>query len=160
MIDIQKTLIKAMKNELFKDELIHLNILARSILGELKTKLKDYAGEVTAEVQYKLLSKMKKDRENTVGIFKEAYEKTKSEIAKSNLDKAIDELIPLNKFLEELETELPKQLSEEEIKTIIKDIVEKANGTIKNIGQIMKEFKGRTDVDMSVVSKLAKEFLL
>jgi uncharacterized protein YqeY len=102
---------------------------------------------------------MKKDRENTVGIFKEAYEKTKSEIAKSNLDKAVDELIPLNKFLEELEAELPKQLSEDEIKMIIKDVVEKANGTIKNIGQIMKEFKGRTDVDMSIVSKLAKEFL-
>ena len=44
-------------------------------------KIKD---EITNEIQYKMLQKMKKDRENSIKIYLDAYEKTGSNIAKDN----------------------------------------------------------------------------
>ena len=53
MIDIQKLMIQAMKKQLFpgKDE---LNIAARQVLGEIKTKIKDIKDNGYIEVDGKL----------------------------------------------------------------------------------------------------------
>ena len=90
--------------------------------------------------------------------YKEAFEKNNSEVAKNNLIKSENELNVLNNFISELEAEMPKKLSEDEIKSIIVNIMNKIGEKV-NIGMIMKEFKGRSDVDMSVVSKIAKSIL-
>ena len=91
MLDVQKLLIKSMKKEMFPGH-DNLNTAARTVLSEMKTKFIDIREEITSQIQYKMLQKMKKDRESSVEIYKDAFEKTKSPIAQENLKKAEDEL--------------------------------------------------------------------
>jgi uncharacterized protein YqeY len=159
MIDIQKMMILAMKKELFSgnDE---LNMAARHVLGEMKTKFKDIKDEITNEVQYKMLQKMKKDRENSVEIYTKAFNETKSEVAKNNLDKSKNELEPIDLFLIELEAEMPKRMTEDETREFVKDLISKFD-VKPNIGMIMKMIKSNKmlNVDMGIVSKIIKEEL-
>jgi uncharacterized protein YqeY len=157
MLDISKLMIKAMKKELYKDS-DELNNAARQVLGEMKTKIKDIREDITNNVQYKLLQKMKKDRENSVKIYTEAFEKSNSNVAKNNLEKAKNELEPIDLFLNELEAEMPKKLSEDEVRSLVKDTIEKF-GDNPNKGMIMKLFKARIDVDMAMVAKIVNELL-
>jgi uncharacterized protein YqeY len=157
MLDISKLMIKAMKKELYKDS-DELNNAARQVLGEMKTKIKDIREDITNNVQYKLLQKMKKDRENSVKIYTEAFEKSNSNVAKNNLEKAKNELEPIDLFLNELEAEMPKKLSEDEVRNLVKDTIEKF-GDNPNKGMIMKLFKARIDVDMAMVAKIVNEMV-
>lgn len=52
---------------------------------------------------------MKKDRENSIKIYSEAFNKTNSNIAKENLDKAKNELETIDLYLIELEADMPKK---------------------------------------------------
>ena len=65
--------------------------------------------------------------------------------------------------LEVLEKYLPEQLSEEEIKKIAKEIIEKVEAkSIKDMGKVMAEMMTRVKgkADGSVVNKIVKELLL
>jgi uncharacterized protein YqeY len=158
MINVPEMIKKAMKKELFHND--ELNLAARQILAEMKTKFIDIREEITNDIQYKMLSKMKKDRENSIKIYTEAFEKTHSEIAKNNLEKAKNELEPIDLFLKEIEAEMPKKMSEEEIRVFIKDLISKFD-VKPNIGMIMKEIKSNADLnmDMAIASKIIKEEL-
>ena len=159
MINVQEFLIKAMKKQIFIDPaMVHLNDVARRVLGEIKTKCVDIREEITTQVQYKLLQKMKKDRENSIKIYSEAFEKSNSDVAKDNLNKANEELEAIDYFMLILESEMPKKLSEEETRNLVKDTIEKF-GDNPNKGMIMKLFKARSDVDMATVSKIVNEML-
>ena len=57
MINVNEYIKKAIKKELFEDE--KLNNSARQILSELKTKYVDIREEITTEIQYKILKKLK-----------------------------------------------------------------------------------------------------
>lgn len=155
MLNVQKLIIQAMKKELFpgKDE---LNSAARIILAEMKTKFVDIKEEITAEIQYKMLLKMKKDRENSVKIYDEALKNTQSPIAKENLEKAKNELEPIDLFLLELEAEMPKKLNEEETEKFIKDLINKFDEK-PNKGMIMKLLKCRTEIDMAIAAKIVSK---
>lgn len=155
MLDVQKLIVRAMKKEMFPGH-DDLNIAARTVLSEMKTKFVDIREEITTQIQYKMLQKMKKDRENSVEIYTEAYEKTKSPVAKENLDKAKNELEPIDLFLLELEAEMPKKMNEEETRLLINDILIKFNdaNTVPNKGIFMKLLKERSDVDMAIASKI------
>ena len=153
MLDVQKLLIKAMKKEMFPDH-DNLNTAARNVLSEMKTKFIDIREEITSQIQYKMLQKMKKDRENSLKIYTDAFEKTKSPIAKENLKKAQDELEPIDIFLLELEGEMPKKLNEEETKKLIEDIIKKFGDIPINKGIFMKLLKERSDVDMAIAAKI------
>jgi uncharacterized protein YqeY len=161
MINVPEMIKKAMKKELFpgKEE---LNQAARIILGEMKTKFIDIREEITTEIQYKMLQKMKKDRENSIKIYSEAFEKTHSEVAKNNLEKAKIELEPIDLFLFELEKEMPKKMSEEEIKSFVKDLIDKFDGNPVK-GMIMKLIsthnKTYNDIDMSIAAKIVNELV-
>lgn len=157
MLDIQKLLIKSMKKEMFPGH-DDLNIAARTVLSEMKTKFIDIKEKITTQIQYKMLQKMKKDRENSVEIYTEAYEKTKSPVAKENLDKAKNELEPINLFLLELEAEMPKKLSYEETKKLVEETLYKFEKK-PNKGMIMKLFKSNINVDMSIAAKIINEIL-
>jgi uncharacterized protein YqeY len=160
MLKIQELLIRSMKKELFPDK-DELNTAARQILGEMKTKIKDIKEEITTDIQYKLLTKMKKDRENSVKIYSEAVEKTNSDVAKENLKKAKIELEPIDLFLKELEAEMPKKMSEEEIRIYVKDLINYIKPEKPTIGLIMNAIKSDAtlNVDMSMASKIIKEEL-
>lgn len=163
MIDVQKLLIKAMKNEIFSnpDEETNKawNLAARQVLGEMKTKFKDIQEEITTEIQYKMLQKMKKDRENSVKIYTEAFEKTNSSVAKENLNKAKLELEPIDLFLLELEREMPKKMTEEETQVFIKEIMDKFDEK-PNMGMVMKLIKSNStqNIDMALASKIVKSY--
>ena len=75
LLDVQKLLIKSMKKEMFPGH-DNLNAAARNVLSEMKTKFIDIREEITTQIQYKMLQKMKKDRENSVKIYTDAFEKT------------------------------------------------------------------------------------
>lgn len=154
MINVPEMIKKAMKKELFNTD--ELNLAARQILGEMKTKFVDIKEEITNEIQYKMLIKMKKDRENSIKIYTEAYEKTGSKVAEDNLIKAKNELEPINMFINELESSMPKKLNEEEIKKVIEDFL--ANNENPNKGMIMKYLKNRGDVEMSIAAKIISFF--
>lgn len=161
MINVSEMIKKAMKKELFPEK-EELNQAARIILGEMKTKFIDIREEITTEIQYKMLQKMKKDRENSIKIYSEAFEKTHSEVAKNNLEKAKIELEPIELFLSELEAEMPKKMSEEEIKAFVKELIDKAGGNpVKGI--IMKNLnihnKTYNDIDMSIAAKIVNELV-
>ena len=159
MIDIQKLMIQAMKKQLFpgKDE---LNIAARQVLGEMKTKIKDINGEITNEIQYKMLQKMKKDRENSVEIYEKAFRDTGSEVAKTNLEKSQNELEPIDLFILELESQMPKKMTEAETAEFIDELIAKFDSK-PNMGMIMKLIKSNVtlNIDMAIASKIIKEKL-
>ena len=157
MLDVQSLIIKAMKKEIFVNN-DDLNIAAKTILAEMKTKFVDIREPITAEIQYKMLQKMKKDRENSVKIYSEAFEKSKSDVAKENLEKAQNELEPIDLFLMELENEMPKKLSEDETRKLVEETVTKF-GDKPNKGMIMKLFKARLDVDMATVAKIVNSLI-
>jgi uncharacterized protein YqeY len=156
MIDVQKKMIAAMKKELFINN-DNLNKAARQVLGEMKTKFKDIKEEITAEIQYKMLQKMKKDRENSIKIYTEAYEKTNSDVAKMNLEKAQNELEPIDLFLLDLESEMPKKFNEEQTKELIENLLKRFDEK-PNMGMIMKLLKANVNIDMAVASKIVKTY--
>jgi uncharacterized protein YqeY len=159
MIDIQKMMIQAMKKQLFPNN-DELNIAARQVLGEMKTKIKDIKEEITNEIQYKMLLKMKKDRENTVDIYEKAFRDTGSAVAKDNLEKAKNELEPITLFINELELQMPKKMTEAEIEQFIDELIAKFDDK-PNMGMVMKLIKSNTalNIDMAIASKILKEKL-
>lgn len=152
MLNIQMLITKAMKKELYIDNI--LNLAGRNVLNELKTKFVDVKGEITNEVQFKLLQKMKKDRENMVSVYSEAFEKTKSENAKTNLTNAENELIVVNDFLKELEKEMPKKMSEAETKAFIENILATES---MNKGMLMKTLKSNANIEMAIAAKIVNQ---
>lgn len=142
-----------MKKELYNNNDI-LNLAGRNVLNELKTKFVDVKGEITNEVQFKLLQKMKKDRENMVSVYSEAFEKTKSENAKTNLTNAENELIVVNDFLKELEKEMPKKMSETETKAFIENIFATES---MNKGMLMKTLKNNANIEMAIAAKIVNQ---
>lgn len=152
MLNIQMLIAKAMKKELYDNNI--LNLAGRNVLNELKTKFVDVRGEITNEVQFKLLQKMKKDRENMVSVYSEAFEKTKSENAKTNLTNAENELIVVNDFLKELEKEMPKKMSEAETKAFIENILATES---MNKGMLMKTLKSNANIEMAIAAKIVNQ---
>lgn len=152
MLNTQMLIAKAMKKELYIDNI--LNLASRNVLNELKTKFVDVKGEITNEVQFKLLQKMKKDRENMVSVYSEAFEKTKSENAKTNLTNAENELVVVNDFLKELEKEMPKKMSEAETKAFIENILATES---MNKGMLMKTLKSNANIEMAIAAKIVSQ---
>lgn len=159
MIDIQKSLIAAMKGQLFSEK--QVNVAARQVLGEMKTKIKDLNSQITSEIQFKMLQKMKKDRQNSIKIYSEAMKETPSENCAINLKKAEDQLKPINVFLTQLEALMPKVLTEDETRRYVKGLLEILPEENRNIGMVMKQVKSRTDIkfDMAITSKIVKQEL-
>ena len=152
MLNIQMLIAKAMKKELYNNDI--LNLAGRNVLNELKTKFVDVKGQITNEVQFKLLQKMKKDRENMISVYSEAFEKTKSENAKINLTNAENELIVVNDFLKELEKEMPKKMSEAETKAFIENIIATES---MNKGMLMKTLKSNANIEMAIAAKIVNK---
>ena len=75
-----------------------------------------------------------------------------AKMAKESIEAGIEEA---KKELAVYEEFLPKMLSEEETKKVIKEIIDEIGG--KNIGEIMKRLKARGDVDLGKANKLIKE---
>ena len=75
-----------------------------------------------------------------------------AKMAKESIEAGIEEA---KKELAVYEEFLPKMLSIEETKKVIKEIIDEIGG--KNIGEIMKRLKARGDVDLGKANKIIKE---
>lgn len=149
MIDVSKLIISTMKGEIFSST-PEEKAAARQVLAEMKTKYIDIREEITSAIQYKLLTKMANDRSKAAEIYKSAGRE-------DMYAKEMTEYSVIKSLIAEVEKDLPKQMSEEDILNKIKEIA--ANQSPINIGLIMKAFK-ELPADKSLVSKLAKEFIL
>jgi uncharacterized protein YqeY len=107
-----------------------------------------------------MLQKMKKDRENSIEIYEKAFRDTGSEVAKTNLEKAQNELEPIDLFIAELESQMPKKMSEAETAEFIDELIAKFDSK-PNMGMLMKLIKSNTmlNIDMAIASKILKEKL-
>jgi len=109
--------------------------------SEKKEEIKD------AEI-IKVLRKMKKQREDSVDLYKKGNRKELLEVEESEI-KIID-------------TFLPKQLNEEETKKICKEIIESLGASsMKDMGKIMGSLKEKysDSIDFSKVNTIVKGLL-
>ena len=130
MLNVQSLIIKTMKKEIFIED--KRNKAARQVHSELKTSFVDIREEITAEIQNKILNKMKATREKTIPIYEKAN-------AIDNLNKEKFELEVINELLDMLKEFLPKQMSDEEILKIVNQF--KSEG--KSIKDVMIFFKDK-----------------
>lgn len=144
MIDVTKKIVEWMKSEkgVVRDATL-------TVLREMKTKYVDIREEITNDIQYKMLKKMKADRQKSLDIYE----------ANNRLDlaqKEKDEVNAITSLMEELEKDMPKQMTENEIQETLNKIKEE-NGKIE-MKTVMACFK-TLNADKAVVAKLAKNMM-
>ena len=86
----------------------------------------------------------------------------KAALDKERIDKKADLIKQTEEELEILKDYLPEQLSEEEVITIIEEVINEVNAeTIKDMGKVMKEVtpKVKGKADMKHVSEIIKSKL-
>jgi uncharacterized protein YqeY len=122
----------------------------RAIKAEIiKAKTEPGAGgEITEEGELKLLQKIVKQRKDSLEIF---TQQNRPDLA----SKEAEEIAIIEKFL-------PKQLSEEELRTIITAIISEVGAsTLADLGKVMgvasKQLAGKADG--KTISSLVKELL-
>ncbi len=138
-------------NKLKEDRIKHFKMrndnpvsrVAYSVLGVL---IGDATKESKEPTDEKVIAMIKKFVENS----KVCLENAKDELTKFSSEKEIE---VLNSYL-------PKQLSEDEIRLIITSVINKTGGNA-NIGMIMKLFKENHSgcYDGALVSKITKEMI-
>ena len=149
MINVASLIISTMKKEIF-NESNEKNSAARIVLGELKTKQKDIREEITTQIQYNILKKLKAAREESIEIYTNA-----NKLDLANKEKL--ELEVINYLMTELEKDLPKLMTESEIRETMQKVI--SENTNINMGLLMKPFKEITNVDKKLVSTIAREYL-
>ncbi|MEY8702276.1 GatB/YqeY domain-containing protein [Francisella philomiragia] len=121
----------------------------RMAMSAIKQKQIDEKVEITDEVAIAVITKMIKQRQDSYTQYMQA---DRAELAEGEKK----EIEILNKYM-------PKQLSDEEVVTIVQKAIESVGATsMKEMGKIMasvkKELAGRTD--MSKVSAIVKSNLV
>ena len=140
---LKKDMIEAMKNK-DKEKLT----VIRMVKAALDKERIDKKAEVNDDLLIDVVNKQVKMRNDSLEEFKKAN--------RADLIKQTEE------ELEILKDYLPEQLSEEEVITIIEEVINEVNAeTIKDMGKVMKEVtpkvKGKTD--MKFVSEIIKSKL-
>lgn len=121
----------------------------RAVKSEiLLLKTKEAGHQVTPKEEITLLQKLVKQRKESAATYKE-----------QNREDLYEEESFQQKVIEEF---LPKQLSEQEIKTTLEDIIKQTGAsTMKDMGKVMKlaqeKFAGAAD--NKIVSTLVKQLL-
>ena len=126
--------------------------ISRSVLGMVLAAIMNKelakAKEITSEEIMEILFLEAKKRRESISAFEKGNRQ-------DLVEKEKKELAILQKYL-------PEQMSEEELKKIVRQVIEKTGAKgIKEMGKVMKEIasqiKGRADG--SLVSKIVKELL-
>lgn len=124
-----------------------------NLVRNISSKFKNYMIEarkdsITADEEISILKTMVKQRVDSEAQFTKA----------GRIDLATIERDEIT-FIESL---LPKQLTEDEIRSYVKDIVEglETKPTIKEIGSVMSKLSNlKSKADMAVVSKIVKQMI-
>ena len=131
-----------------KKKLEAIRAIKSAILLE-KTGKNTSGGEITEDVELKLLQRLVKQRKESAEIYKS---KDRLELAKEEEFQALV-----------IEKYLPEQINEDELTNIIKKIIENTGASgIKDMGKVMgmaiKEAAGRAD--NKIISVITKKLLL
>lgn len=144
MEKVNKALTEAMKA---KDETRKRAI--RDIKAQLLLQRTDGSGlEITEEIEIKLLQKMVKQREESLGVYEQQKRDDLAEIERG-------ELAVLREFL-------PTPLTEEELSAIITAVIAQVGATsIKDMGKVVAETSKQTSgkADGKTVAALVKKLL-
>lgn len=124
-----------------------------NLVRNISSKFKNYMIEarkdsITADEEISILKTMVKQRVDSESQFTKA----------GRIDLATIERDEIT-FIESL---LPKQLTEDEVRSYVKDIIEgfETKPTIKEIGSVMSKLSNlKSKADMAVVSKIVKQVI-
>jgi len=158
---IQHNLEEAVKNK--KDlETLVLRLINAAILNREKEKRFKISKEKENVSEADLEKESQLTDEEVVEILSSEVKKRKEAIEEFEKGGRKDLAEREKKELEILQNYLPKQLSEEEVKNLAKEVIKEVEAKeIKDMGRVMSELmpkvKGRTDG--SLVSKIVKELL-
>ena len=135
-----------LKNAMKSGDKFKLSVL-RMLKSALQLEKINQKHDLTDEETMAVIKKQVKIRRDSMEEFKK-YDK-------------LEEVEKLTKEIAILNTYLPREMTEEEIKKVIDDVFAEIKPTsMKEMGLIMKELNGKlTNADMSLVSKLVKERL-
>ena len=128
-----------------KDKLAALRAVKAALIVEMT---KDGADSVPDDVAEKIISKLVKQRKESASIFKD----------QGREDLAKDEITEL----EYLEVYLPEQMSEDEVREIVKDVISKLGASSPaDIGKCMGPLMGKLNgkADGKLISQLVREEL-
>ena len=144
-LKINATLKEAMKNK-DQDALTALRSVKSAIL--LHKTQKSSSGELSHEDEIKILQKLVKQRKDSADIYKS---QGRNDLADPELKEA-----------ELIQQFLPKALSEEEVRKIMKSIIDETGADgMKDMGKVMgistNKLMGKADGKM--ISTIAREFL-
>lgn len=147
MSELKAKLTEDMKTAMRAKEKARLNTV-RSILAAIKQKEVDTREEQSDEDVLAILTKQAKQRKESISQYDKAARDDLSAIEKEEL--AI------------IETYMPKQMDEAEVKVIVADVISQTGATGpkemgKVMGQLTAKLKGKAD--MSQVSQLVKAAL-
>jgi len=123
-------------------------VLAAIKERDIANRTKDKKDAVNDAEIIKVLRKMKKQRQDSVELYKKGARQELSEIEEAEI-KVIDSF-------------LPKQLSDEETKKICKEIIKSLGvSSLKDMGKIMGSLKQKysDSIDFSKVNIIVKELL-
>mgnify|MGYP000636880058 FL=1 len=128
-----------------KEKLAALRAIKSALMLEAT---KDSSGEVSEEVEMKILQKLHKQRKDAAALYEE----------QNRPDLLEDEVFQANI----IEAYLPAQMSEDEIGSVVKDIITKTGASSpadmgKVMGAAMGQLSGKADG--KIISKLVKEYL-
>jgi len=148
-MSLEKEIMVKLKEAMKSKDAASLRTL-RAIKAELlKEKTSEgFSGELTEEMELKILTKMAKQRKDSADTYKE---QSREDLAATEEE----ELTVIKQFL-------PEQLSEEAVKDTVASIIEKvgASGPAdlgKVMGMAMKELQGKADGKL--ISSLARQLL-
>lgn len=133
-MDLKQQLEQEMKEALKARDTFKLNVI-RFLLAQIKNKEIDLRKPLSNEDIYKIIQTLVKQRKESISFSEKAGRTDLVEKEKAELSL--------------LEAYLPKSLTEEEIKTIITDVIKELNATQKDFGKVMKtlmpKIAGRAD---------------
>ena len=141
--EIQQDLHEAMK----KKEKEKTNTL-RNIIGKLKYKTIEKGEEITEQEEIKVIQSLAKQRKDSIEMYKKGERSDLVEIEST-------ELSIINEYL-------PQEMSEEEVKSLVKDSVEESGAqSIADLGKIMPIImkKGAGRVNGKLAQQILREIL-
>jgi len=147
-MSLELTINNDIKTAMLAKDKLRLETLRSIKAGILLAKTAENASEITSDFEIKMLQKMAKQRKESAAIY---VQQNRSELAEKELAEA-----------EIIEQYLPKQMSEEEITTAVKEIITAVGATsAKDMGKVMgvvsKQFAGKADGRL--VSEIVKKLL-
>lgn len=159
--EIKKDLISALKE---KNELAvsTLRMVTSSIFNkEMEKRVKVLEAEPNLNEE-QIKEKVKLTDEEVIEVIASEVKKRRDSISQFEQGGRTDLIEKENNELEVLKKYLPKELTEDEIRKIVKDSIAKAGATtMKDIGIVMKEVSPQTKgkADGNIVAKIVREEL-